>query len=63
MLVKSGPHYNVDQDAKAGRDQHRLWLDHELLVDHPENHMESVPFHPKWYVYSFQLNLKVKGIF
>ena len=51
MLMKSGPHHNIYKDAKAGGDQHRLGLDHELLVDHPENHMESVPRLQIWYIY------------
>ena len=42
MLVECGPHHNVDEHAQAGGDQHRLGLDHELLVDHPGNLVESV---------------------
>ena len=40
MLMEGGPHDNVDEDAQARCDQHCLGLDHELLVDHPENQMD-----------------------
>ena len=36
MLVKGGPHQNIDEDATARCDQHRLWLDLELLANHPK---------------------------
>ena len=36
MLVKGGPHQNIDEDATARCDQHRLWLELEILAHHPK---------------------------
>ena len=44
VLMKTGPHDDVDQDTETGGDKHHLGVYLELHADHPEHgHVDQDP--------------------